>query len=130
MDSFACLDCRRLYPVETSGGTGYAVLGDRDPSEVNHFVCYGCADSRERADMATADRFFAYLSSDGRTVTTWTGAALADVTSERERRVGFGGCRVYVRATDRTGRKWYGNGPGRGMYVRLRRLGPKTLKRL
>ena len=124
MDTFACVDCRQLKPVRHDGGTGYAIARDC------HFVCYDCADIRERADMATADRFAGYLASDGRTVTTWTGGMLATVTSERTRRVGFGGCRVYIRATDRDGRKWYGNGTGRGMFMRLRRLGAKTLKRL
>jgi len=130
METFACVDCRQLKPVHASGGTGYARLGDRDPSETNHFVCYDCANVRERADMATADRFVAYLASDGRTITSWPGGPLATVTSERTRRVGFGGCRVYVRAMSPDGVKWYGNGPGRGMFVRLRRLGAKTLKRL
>ena len=126
-ESFACYDCGGLFPLQDTGGTGYATLtGASDPSEAQHVVCYACADARERADMAKASKFFGYLSQDGNRIQTWSGGHLAYVTSETTRKVGggfgyFQTERTYVRATDRDGAQWYGNGPGRGMYVRLRR---------
>jgi hypothetical protein len=125
-DVFLCLDCQQAKPILPEGGTGYAVLGDRDPSESGHFVCYACSEIRERADFANANRYAAYLSSDGGRVTTWTGGMLATVTNETKRRVGFGtDGRTYIRATASDGSQWYGNGPGRGMFLRLRRKASK-----
>jgi len=69
---------------------------------------------------------FAYLSSDGKKITTWTGDELGVIVSQKTARVGFpemNGRRpvryfVTVRGID--GRVWCGTGPGPGMYVRLR----------
>lgn len=88
--------------------------------------CYLCCDQIERLDMYDADQFLAYLSSDGRTLTTWTGGHLADVTWTSAKNYGHtptGGYyeRWYLHATDLWGGRWTGQTPGRGMYVRLRR---------
>ena len=89
--------------------------------------CFACIAAQEPASMAYAlpkARWQGYLSSDGRSIQGWPGHHLARVTYERESlHSGFGGLhpRTHVRATDTRGREWYGSGPGRGMYVRLRR---------
>ena len=101
-----------------SGGTGYARTKD------GRTLCYSCADAQQLADFLYSDKagtFGAYLSGDGRTVTTWTGGKLARVTREWTTREGFGGRTTRVEVRDSNGRRWYGRGPGRNMYVRLRR---------
>lgn len=64
-----------------------------------------------------------YLSSDGKTLTTFTGDTLAHVTwSSVAHLSGFYGVeyrRTYFRARDALGRVWYGNGLGRGMFARM-----------
>lgn len=111
-------DCGHAVVVEGMA-SGYAV--DQD----DRTMCYGCADSAEAARMATADRFDAYVSGDGRTITTWSGGVLARVTSmtEWQGRTPSGGRydMAHVVARDADGATWSGRGPGAGMYVRLRR---------
>ena len=76
--------------------------------------------------MRTARDFFAYISDDNKTVTTWTGAKLGNVTRRtvsQGRWSSYGIThRHYVRVTDIHGGKWYGSGPvENGQYVRLHR---------
>lgn len=110
---FRCHDCSEVKPVQTNGGTGYAVC-----DEGKHLVCYACADKRETADMLTSDRFTAYVSPDGRSITTWTGGKLGTVS--------FGGRhpwsreRHYITARDVHGQHWHGTG-AQGMYCNLRK---------
>lgn len=94
---------------------GYAVTAD------DRRICPPCADSEMAAEMAAAqigDRFGAYLSTDGRNVTSWTGGVLARVTRiTRNRR------QTFVRAVDVDGHQWSGIGPSEsGTYVTLRRV--------
>ena len=104
-----------------AGGTGYATH-----SETGKTSCYSCAEASERADFRaceTGDRWFAYLKSDRRTVTTWTCATLARVVRTWETREGFGGKTLRLWARDEWGRWWGGRGPAEwGTYVRLRLL--------
>lgn len=105
-------------PAGHVGGTGYATFPDTGET-----CCYPCANDRERAALQRAQAYFAYLSSDGRRLTTWTDGLLADVTSVHSAPVGFGHdtTRYYFKATDLDGCKWYGTSPGPGMYARMRR---------
>lgn len=97
--------------------TGYATTAD------GRRVCYACADDMQRADLLTQSRAFGYLSGDR--VTTWTGGTLMTVTRavNRTMRTPTATCRrIFVRATDVHGQKWYGSGPAdSGTYVLLRR---------
>lgn len=110
---FQCCDCKRVLPVQTSGGTGYACCDDN-----RHLVCYACADERQRADLAKVDRFTGYVSGDGRRLTTWSGGDLGSVSMgelhpwSRERR--------YLRAYDCHGQVWSGTGAP-GMWCNLRK---------
>ncbi len=111
-----CSDCgSTITPPAACGPTGYAITPD------GRKICYSCSNAAERADFAAADRYAAYLSGDGRHVTTWPGGELARVTYCRSHRGGFGGEYVTVDATGPDGSRWYGRGGGRGMYLRLRR---------
>lgn len=99
--------------------TGTATLPD------GREVCWACADDWAREDIRTGGTYFAYLSSDGRQLTTWSGGRLADVTRlSKSRHFGFYGVSydvVHFRAVDVHGARWYGTSPGRGMYARMRR---------
>lgn len=129
-DALQAADCGHEI-TRTGIRTGYAriaaprpVNGRTLPADAT--VCYPCADSLQAEDMATSDRIDAYVSGDGRNVTTWSGGVLARIVTATEPRVTYtptGGRveTVYVIARDADGRTWHGRGPGRGMYVRLRR---------
>lgn len=81
-------------------------------------VCPDCADDMQRAEMATAKRVVAYLASDNRSVTSWTGGKLGTVT-----RVTSNRRQTFVRVTDTHGGHWAGIGPAEsGTYVSLRRV--------
>ena len=113
-----CSTCKRdLPPIPHTGASGYAV----DRRGRKH--CYPCSDEAQQTSLMTATRMTGYLSSDEKTVTTWTGGILMPVTRKVTRYgVGFGSQRVFFRAMDpRTGTKWHGTSPGGGMVARLRR---------
>jgi hypothetical protein len=114
MDKNTCHTCGCEFKPEGIA-TGYGT----DKDENRH--CYACCENRESRAFEASDAYCCYLSSDGRTATTWTGGKLAAVTSERTTRAGYCGETVYVRATAPNGSRWYGRGGGRGMYLRLRR---------
>lgn len=101
-----------------AGGTGYATMRD------GRKLCYPCADDVERAEMDTAETFTAYLSSDGKSITTWTGGHLAHVqslsTSKRYTPTGGQWHAHYVTAI-RNGVTWHGVNAGTGMVITLRR---------
>jgi hypothetical protein len=114
-----CAHCKSplpQFPKGHCGGTGYATLRD-----TNEKICYPCADSLERETIANAkpgDKTTLYLSSDGKTITTWTGGKIMRHVHlgalhpwSRERR--------YLSAIDSKGRKWSGIG-AEGMYTHLK----------
>jgi hypothetical protein len=84
-------------------------------------VCWSCADDHIRGLMRSGAMVVGYLSEDGKSLTSWSGGKLADVTGIVERRgVGFGGgTRTYWSAIGE-GRKWYGSSTGRGMVTTMR----------
>lgn len=99
-------------------GTGYAT---RD----NQRICYACTDAEQREDMRDRSQpFVAYVSSDGRTVTTWTGGKLGDAryigTVRLTRRSYTHGATMNsYRVTDVHGGEWYGRGsPGIAITLR------------
>jgi hypothetical protein len=113
------LSCGHVLEAQGAGTTGYA--RKRDTSEC---ICYACADDEHRADMQRSGECFAYLDVDGKHITTWSGGKLLTVTREWQTSAGgFAGnvqiTRVWAR--DTAGSMWHGRGPGRGMYVRLKR---------
>ena len=118
-DTRNCALCRAELPTPPTTGASGSALVKIHGSEVR--ICYPCADARQRAELATAEHFFAYLSGDSKQLTTWTGGLLARVTRIDRRRVGFGGERFYFRAVSPDGSRWYGNSPGPNMYARMHR---------
>lgn len=112
----SALDCGHTPTVTTEIGTGTAY------DLTGRSMCYGCADSQQAAEMTTADQMLLYLSSDGRSVTTWSGGVLARVTEHSATRTGWYGPDIHlIRATDANGARWYGRNGGNGMCIMLRR---------
>lgn len=118
MDQTTCADCGATFPhppVGIGGPSGYAIRrnGER--------ICYPCSDAGERATFATADVFIGYVSSDGKSITTWPGGFLARITCMSRIRSGAGGAQYSVNAVAPDGSQWYGRNEGAGMVIRLRR---------
>jgi hypothetical protein len=115
-----CAWCGAKFPdpPKDFGPTGYAII-----PMTKETVCYACADRWTREQMLASDKFGVYLSSDGKTLTTWTGGELARVTDEWKSSGGgfhFGPL-THVRAIAPDGSLWYGKGSGRGMCLTIHR---------
>lgn len=110
-----CIDCGSVLVPMTDGPTGIAYTAANEP------MCYPCADKRQIAQLTERAPMLVYMSSDERTLTTWTGGKLATITRVRKARNNFGGTlRYYFRATDVHGAAWHGTSPGPNMFARMR----------
>jgi hypothetical protein len=114
MGNVSC-DCCGAACIPTGCGVGYGETPD------GRRLCYPCCEQWQRLEFSAADRFSAYVSGDGKAVTTWTGGKLAIVAGMSRHRGGFGGEYFTVQAVAPNGARWYGRGGGAGMYVNLRR---------
>lgn len=111
------LECGHPEPEHSDTTRGYDEQGNR--------YCYDCCLAREQKRLEAGEPVTAYLSQDGSAITMWPGQKLMTVTSERESSAGGFAWRTMitrVTARDKYGRNWYGRGPGRGMYINLRRF--------
>jgi hypothetical protein len=81
-----------------------------------------CIVKRDREELRDRSKpFYAYVSSDGRNVTSWPGAALGQVFDYAEHRTGWNrSTQARFRVRDVHGQWWTGRGPGCGMYCTLR----------
>ncbi|MGW4718802.1 hypothetical protein [Nocardia sp. NPDC004260] len=111
-------DCGHEYTnIDADGragiGTGYGIDPDTDLSH-----CYRCMDDRARAVLEALPhgpgRVLAYVASDGRTLTTWSGGELARVIDHRR------GRRSDWWKFQRGRRTFYGRNAGPGMAVIVR----------
>jgi hypothetical protein len=110
------LDCGHKPSPHSEHTTGTARFGGKE-------ICWECANKMELDTFLTAKKYFCYLSGDGRKLATWPGGELAKVTGETKSRSGFFRSSITrVWATDKNGQHWYGQGPGRGMCVKVRRV--------
>ncbi len=120
VETFVCADCGQTFPILTNGGTGYAVTSDGKK------ICYSCADKRQIADLKDRSKpFIGYLSSDEKSVTSWTGGKLMtvlySVPCRLTRQSYTHDVRGYrsVRAKDIHGGEWIGRGSA-GIAIKLR----------
>ena len=116
-DSARVLDCGHHPSPHEPFTTGAAHTSD------GREICYTCADREEREAMKTAVRFCAYVSSDGRRLTTWPGGDLGSVTLGNLHPWSSGpraDRRCYLSVIDCHGNRWRGTGAP-GMYATLRR---------
>ena len=116
-----CHRCGATFPKPppSGGASGYAVFGGQH-------ICYSCADKQQREELLTAQRFCAYVSSDGHSITTWTGGLLAYVTQSRpcklsRRSFTHGKSCLSITATDVHGNRWVGRGSP-GIAIKIRRV--------
>jgi hypothetical protein len=118
------LDCGHVPTPQPPDSitTGYGTTRD------GQTLCFECCNTAERADLATADRYTAYLGGDGTSLTTWTEAKLATVTRLYTVRNNFAGKLYRFWAIAPGGVWWYGTTPGKGMYARMRRSHVETAK--
>lgn len=112
------LDCGHVFDdPKSSGASGFAI--DRTTLATS---CYPCAERDEQAAFLAAGAakqpYTGYVSSDGQSITTWTGGELAHVVRSRKCRLPrwsyFHGHHYYsITARDSDGRRWYGrSSPG------------------
>jgi hypothetical protein len=118
-DTLTCGHVRPAMP--TPGGTGVATTRD------GRTFCYPCADASEREAFETADTFTAYVSMDGRRLTTWPGGTLAHTVIGRHgvSRSGWHGSEVhswrFFTGIGAARTEWYGRNAGPGMVITVRR---------
>lgn len=117
-----CEKCNAAFPSRphTGATSGYAIT----PKGI--YVCYACADAMQREELKDRSKsFFAYVSSDGKRITTWTGGTLMTVTQswpcQLTRSSHSHDSRSYkcIRATDVHGGRWYGRGSA-GVCIKMR----------
>lgn len=120
--SFRCMTCKQVKSTGGhGGGTGYA-----RPQNSDGLLCYACADAAQIEGLKDRSKpFSAYLSSDGNTVTSWTGGKLMTVTRSTPcaltRQSFMHDSKSYrsIRARDVHGAYWFGRGSA-GVCLRLR----------
>jgi hypothetical protein len=121
-----CADCGAVCIPSTSS-TGYATYaaGTR--------VCYSCADKRQREELRDRSKpFCAYVSSDEKQITTWTGGQLMKVLDAKPcklSRVSFTHDMksfMSIRAVDCHGGYWFGRGSA-GICIKMRPVKAKGL---
>ena len=115
---FVCAACQATKAFSLSGTTGYGL------SSSNEFTCYDCCTAGDIAAMVDRTRpFYAYLSGDGQSATSWPGGKLGDVYDLNETRSGFHRAsiaRFWVK--DVHGAWWSARGSGKGMSCTLRTM--------
>lgn len=108
------LDCGHKPSPHGEHTTGTGHIDGRE-------LCVNCCNSHEAAEFSKAQHYCAYLSGDGKTITTWPGGVLAQVVKLWSVHNNMAGEILRIRAVDASGNKWHGTSPGRGMYCRLHR---------
>ena len=119
---FVCSCCNEALHLPNPGercSTGYA------RGAADELICYPCADNLQRAAMLDRSHpVGAYIASDGRAVTTWTGGILGRVSywtrCELTRRSRMHGTHYRsIHVIDVHGAHWHGRGSP-GLAVSLR----------
>lgn len=115
---FRCCDCGAVRMFDLSGkscGTGYARV------DGNQLCCYACTDARQREEMRKRPaRFGAYISRNGRNLTTWSGGILGNVVNESHHRNNWGAWIHCYTIRDVHGKYWHGRNAGPNMCIVVR----------
>lgn len=115
--TFTCARCAftgpRFFPGRCSGQYG------TDPVDGATY-CPACCALRDKENMVKEGRVSAYIASEGDSVTTWHGLALARCESLTVHRRTMWSTAYNIRARDDAGRLWVGRGGGKGMFCNLR----------
>lgn len=123
MDTFTCKICRLEKPVQTNGGTGYAV------DNQGQKVCYACCAYVDRQEMVKEGRIVLYLTCEpayfvkhplGRktrgTVSNWPGTLTFNCHT-RTGKHNIAGIRYDCWFTGPDGYEWYGVGYGENSQI-------------
>lgn len=115
------LDCGHA-PTATDSKLTNGIASDAEGKT----YCYGCASKPDIEAVERGEEVFAYISSDGKEVTTWPGIKLMKVTYNGTARTGFYGSTIhYIRAVAPNGREYYGKNGGNGMWIKMK---PRKVK--
>ena len=108
-------DCWHLESTHSAFTRGFGT-----DSETGKTYCYDCCLAREIAYLKQHEKLTAYISGDGKFITTWSGEHIARITGHHI--VDFGFCRNQwsFDAIMSDGTKLSGRGPGEGMFCRLK----------
>jgi hypothetical protein len=121
--TFKCSRCKLVKPVQTNGGTGYAVL-----AKTHRKVCYDCTADLDKLDMERTGAAVLYLTASTPEhycgeVTNWPGTLRIPVLSCKGGKHNIAGSRTDVWFKDHTGARWHGVHLGNmNQIVRCRRL--------
>ncbi len=118
-----CSRCNAPFPTLQAGicgGAGYATLPN------GRKICYPCADAIARDEIKPHDKqFYGYVSSDGKSITTWSGGKLGTVIASRPckltRQSFTHSPKSYrsIRMRDESGNDWSGRGSP-GIVIKMR----------
>lgn len=115
------LDCGH-EPTKTDSEFTNGIARDADGKT----YCYDCASEPDIAAVERGEAVWAYVSSDGKQITTWPGTPLMRVTYNGTARTGFYNSKIsYIRAVAPNGREYYGKNGGNGMHIRMK---PRKVK--
>ena len=109
------LDCGHV-PTPTEHTPGYGYRGERRE-------CFACLDTHLRAQLTDQrEPVIAYVSNDGRSITSWSGGVVARVTGHTASRSGFHRSELHRYWAEAGDARWYGSNAGPGMLIQLRRI--------
>jgi len=94
MKTFKCVDCKQEKPIQTDGGTGYALFG-----KSKRKVCYECCAIRDRKEMDKTGKAVLYLSMIPDTdyyVSNWPGTLKLPIHAMSKGRHNIAGVRYDV----------------------------------
>lgn len=115
------LDCGHA-PTVTDSKLTNGIARDADGKT----FCYDCASKPDIEAVERGEEVFAYISCDGKQVTTWPGNPLMRVTYNGTARTGFYDSTIhYIRAVAPNGREYYGKNGGNGMWIKMK---PRKVK--
>lgn len=110
------LDCGHL-PTEHDSKLTNGIARDSDGKT----MCYACAAQVDIDAIERGETVYAYVSSDGKRITTWPGIELMRVTYNGTARTGFHGSMIhYINAVAPNGKTYYGKNGGNGMCIKLK----------
>jgi len=121
-ERFYCMACGFAGPAFLGPCSEYAILAkSRGNLKEGDKICRTCSGKFETETLADPNvtRFVGYLSSDGKSLSTWDGTILGRASKGAQHP--WSRERFYVRVTDVHGGKWHGTAAP-GMWASLRRV--------
>ena len=112
METFTCSMCNNTFPVQKSGGTGYAVTSN------DKKICYNCCaeiDKREMDELVKkvnnkekVTSFFLYLTNNNSQISNWSGILKYNILRTRTGKHNIARIRIDAWFKDHSGHLWHG----------------------